>query len=210
MMLIKILILTICVTGCSGHQMLSGDGNGEIDGDLVQPQEIIDIVEEELLDENLDCPLVTSGSLGNCGIPLGFAFNGESCTMITGCNCELPRCRVFQSRAECARKCAEAGRCNISKMPYSHLPGGRRTGVGDYCDAITFCTDEPTPETEDDLKILVPGIECPTTDHSDCSPSICGVSGVIFNSHITTELYLQMCASTLLSEIFILGCTIYL
>jgi len=53
MMLIKILILTICVTGCSGHQMLSGDSNGEIDGDLVQPQEIIDIVEEELLDENL-------------------------------------------------------------------------------------------------------------------------------------------------------------
>ena len=218
-----LLVSMAAVAGC-GERHLSGDGTEispdldveEADGDDGQPQEIGDPDLDDTGDADGDsepidvlaCPALDPGSLGDCGISLGFAFDGESCSMAVGCACESPACRVFSSRVECAEKCAEAGRCNLGKMPREHTPSNEPVRVGDVCDVVNVCATEPTLDTENDLRALVTGITCPPTAYrSDCEPPICDVN---VDPPIDEALYHQMCAATMLSEVTHLGCTIYL
>lgn len=53
----------------------------------------------------IQCPVLTEGSLGVCGVFLGYAWDGTKCGSISGCFCQPYCSSVFASQAECELSC---------------------------------------------------------------------------------------------------------
>ena len=142
------------------------------------------------------CPIVDPASLGECTMPLGIVFDGMSCIPVSGCGCTAPSCRAFASLAECARTCAEAGRCNLAMIPLDDYP---YVCTADFCDSISFCPTDDVATLQEALRTLYPSLRC----GDDVYPSYCttGLPCEVFGGYSRPEILASFCPVTLLPGI---------
>ena len=145
------------------------------------------------------CEDLSGVDFGDCATPLGWAFDGEACVLISGCGCDEGCGAIFDDPAACATSCAAAGECNeelfqgagIFKGPY---------GVGDFCDQIDVCGDqsESLPEL---LGASCEGEGYPCEGTSKCT--------LYWMGELTEEQYADLCAASLLPDVSLIACVIW-
>ena len=164
------------------------------------------------------CVVVEDVDFGDCGLTLGYVFDGRRCVEVTGCPCEGESCSTFFSDAiACASTCERAGYCQRDVLSKYLAPASTCEGVSCY-DTMAICiASQANPE--ETIEALLPGfgdfrcdnqlgsrdlcafasnVECPEDswccEHYDSGPFIEGMS-----AH-------TLCAVTLLDATRTIGC----
>lgn len=135
---------------------------------------------------------------GDCDVALGWAFDGEDCVPITGCDC-APDCAAFTADFEsCVAGCA--GHCDAAAFVGEGIASGR-WGEGSFCDEIYTCVKADVVPT---LETLVPAVSC---EASGC-PS--GQQRCTFSEGgaVTAEHMTQYCSATLIEDLDDLRCLV--
>jgi hypothetical protein len=198
----------LVLAACSSGTELAGDGDEEDASDPgtdALPDEATDestvevdcgIEVAEDAEASTTCPIVDPESLGDCALPLGTVFDGTSCVSASGCACAAPACRAFASPAECARTCADAGRCDLAMIPRDDYPYLCTAG---FCDALAFCLTGDVATLRDAVTTLFPSIYCgEDVDYRTCPDEPpCAVHG----GYTRGEVLAAACPLTLLPGI---------
>ena len=138
------------------------------------------------------CVDVSGKDHGDCEAELGYAFDGTSCRLFSGCDC-APDCDSFSpDPATCAESCAALGECNEAVIHGAALARDP-IAVGSFCDQVDACADPGSP-LAGWLMSLFPGVPCepgfPCTGSQSCHLQFAGI--------IDAPQWTQLCAASLL------------
>ena len=138
------------------------------------------------------CPMVDPRAYGDCGTFLGAAFD---CA---------PDCALFSpTREECALTCAALGGCNLSVA--AALPWGTRFEPGIVCDYVEACVSSPEVPPPSVMEVM-PTMSCAANDcHPDLSDGV-SCAWAVPDSILTLHLWHQVCALSLLPEVYRILC----
>ncbi len=146
---------------------------------------------------------VADGDYGDCDAVIGWAFTGESCDLISGCDCGDDCDLFFESDLECATTCADAGECNEDKLVGVYLAD--ELSEGGFCDQVDVCTPglykQQLPELFPDL-FTCEGSGQYCADQEE----ICTVS---WAGEVSAPLWGQLCAASLLPGLDTIACVIW-
>jgi hypothetical protein len=154
------------------------------------------------------CLAVDPISYGDCGLPLGAAFDGSECVEVTGCECTGPGCPSFTTTGECAVACAAAGFCRDDKKI---LAGMSELSVGTFCDALYACFDgdvDPSSRFASYLPRLL--YRCRQSGYCSRDAWGCSARGGGSGLYVDESLCLEVCAATLLPEVTRVSCEVEL
>lgn len=145
------------------------------------------------------CEDLSGVDFGDCATPLGWAFDGEGCVVVSGCGCDEGCDAIFDDPAACATSCAAAGECNEELFQGAGIFEGPY-GVGDFCDQIDVCGDE-TESLPELLGATCEGGGYPCEGASRCTAYWMG--------ELTEAQYADLCAASLLPDVSLIACVIW-
>lgn len=135
---------------------------------------------------------VADGDYGDCDLALGWAFDGEDCLAMSGCDC-APDCAAFSSDlASCVAACD--GYCDEDAFVGEGI-AANGWGEGDFCDEIFLCLKSDTATA---VGAYLPGLDC-------SGGTICG-NGQIRCTYamgvtVSAAQLDQLCAATLIEDV---------
>ncbi|MEZ4380030.1 MAG: hypothetical protein R3A79_01690 [Nannocystaceae bacterium] len=146
------------------------------------------------------CEDLSGVDFGACATPLGWAFDGEACVLISGCGCDEGCDAIFADAAACAATCAAAGECRDELFQGAGIFEGP-FGVGDFCDEIDVCG-----ESSGALPELL-GATCDDRGGYPCDgASRCAVDSP---RAVTPAQYADLCAASLLPDVSLIACVVW-
>jgi hypothetical protein len=145
------------------------------------------------------CEDLSGVDFGDCATPLGWAFDGEGCVVVSGCGCDEGCDAIFDDPAACATSCAAAGECNEELFQGAGIFEGPY-GVGDFCDQIDVCGDE----TESLPELL--GASCEREGYPCEGTSKCTA---YWMGELSEAQYADLCAASLLPDVSLIACVIW-
>ena len=146
---------------------------------------------------------LADGDYGACEALIGWAFTGQSCELLSGCDCGDDCELFFESELDCATTCADAGECNEDKLVGVYL--AQELTLGGFCDEVDVCTPDAYSQL---LPELFPDLFTCEGSGQFCADQeeICTVS---WGGAVSEPLWGQLCAASLLPGISTIACVIY-
>ncbi len=143
---------------------------------------------------------VAPGTYGSCPDELGYGVVlDQGCMPVTGCDCAPDCAQLFATEEECALASVAEGCC----FDWRFFPDGNAVHEGTICPLYAVCGAEPTI----DVPALMPGAIC-----DDSMPKICsGMGGCHYwveadDYRLSAQEYQAMCAASLVSSVYFIGC----
>ncbi len=146
---------------------------------------------------------VANGDYGPCDAIIGWAFNGDECVEISGCDCGDDCDLFFDSLDDCALTCAGAGECNTQKFSGEALAEDPFV-QGNTCDEVNVCTPDVWMEAVMALfpdQFVCEGNGFPCDGTNKCAVQWAGEVG--------PELWEQLCAASLVPGVDKVACVIW-
>lgn len=132
------------------------------------------------------------GDYGDCATPLGWAFDGTECAMVSGCDC-APDCdRFFADAAACALACAAAGHCNADRLHGAALAMDP-VQQGQLCDEVDVCVPDDSYKS---IYEQIFGMLTCEGQGFPCEGNAPGCTG-LWQNMLGPEEWLKTCAATL-------------
>ncbi|MEZ4446867.1 MAG: hypothetical protein R3B72_47750 [Polyangiaceae bacterium] len=133
------------------------------------------------------------GDYGDCDLALGWAFDGQDCVAISGCDCGMDCSAFEQDLQSCIGACPDY--CDSTAFLGEGI-GGDGWGEGAFCDELYTCVKSD----------VVPNLELVLGTSLSCETGvICpvGEERCLLQSSVTVSpsLYSGLCATTLVEDL---------